>query len=100
MIWVVMILTGLANFAARISVFSGVIGSVLPTWAEKYLGFVPTAVLSAIISASLFTGPEGVQISIDNPRILAALIASAVAFTTRSVIATLVCGLGVLWWLT
>lgn len=99
MIWAVMIVTGLANFAARISVFSGVIGSTLPSWAEKYIGFVPTAVLSAIISAALFTGPEGAQVSFDNPRIVAALVASAVAFATRSVIATLMIGLGVLWWM-
>ena len=99
MIWALMIATGLANFAARISVFSGLLGSHIPPWAELFLRFVPTSVLSAIIAASLFVTPEGPQFDISDPRIIAALIASCVALVTRSVIATLLVGLSLVWWL-
>lgn len=99
MIWIVILLTGLANFAARISLFSGLIGPVIPNGAEKYLAFVPTSVLSAIIAAALFTGPEGPVFELSNPRLIAALLAALVALFTRSVIATLSVGLGFLWFL-
>ena len=50
MIWIVMVLTGLANFAVRFSMFAGARASALPEWAERYLRYVPTAVLSAIMA--------------------------------------------------
>ena len=59
MIWIVMILTGLANFAVRFSMFSGLRASTLPDWAERYLRYVPTAVLSAIIAAALLLDEAG-----------------------------------------
>lgn len=99
MIWIVIILTGLANFAARISLFSGLIGAAIPKWAEKYFSFVPTSVLSAIIAASLFTDAGGPVFDISNPRLTAGFIAAFVALFTRSVIATLSVGLLLLWFL-
>ena len=96
MIWIVMILTGLANFAVRFSMFSGLRASTLPDWAERYLRYVPTAVLSAIIAAALFLDEAG-EIQMWNTTLLAGLIAAIIAILTRSVILTIITGLGVLW---
>ena len=54
MIWIVMILTGLANFAVRFSMFSGLRASTLPDWAERYLRYVPTAVLRRLSQRHCF----------------------------------------------
>ena len=96
MIWIVMILTGLANFAVRFSMFLGLRPSTLPDWAERYLRYVPTAVLSAIIAAALFLDEAG-EIQMWNTTLLAGLIAAIIAILTRSVIFTIITGLGVLW---
>ena len=96
MIWIVMILTGLVNFAVRFSMFSGLRASTLPDWAERYLHYVPTAVLSAIIAAALFVDAAG-EIQMWNTTVLSGAIAALVAIITRSVIFTIITGLGVLW---
>lgn len=96
MIWIVMVLTGLANFAVRFSMFAGARASALPEWAERYLRYVPTAVLSAIIAASLFLDDQG-EIALWNTTVLAGGIAACVALLTRSVLITIVTGLGVSW---
>ena len=96
MIWIVMILTGFANFAVRFSMFSGIRASTLPDWAERYLRYVPTAVLSAIIAAALFLDEAG-EIQMWNTTVLAGVIAAIIAIFTRSVIFTIITGLGVLW---
>ena len=60
MIWFVMILTGLINFIFRISMFSGIRNIHLPLSINRYVVYVPTSVLSAIIASSLisFNGQE------------------------------------------
>ena len=63
MIWLVMILSGLANFAARYSMFSGLNFLRVPTWLEEYVKFAPTAALSAIVAVSLIVGEPGVPFS-------------------------------------
>ena len=60
MIWFVMILTGFINFIFRISMFSGIRNIHLPLSLNRYVVYVPTSVLSAIIASSLisFNGQE------------------------------------------
>lgn len=96
MIWIVMILTGLANFSVRVSMFSGLPISKLPDGAERYLRYVPTAVLSAMIAAALFLDEAG-EIQMWDTTVFAGAIAALVAIFTRSVIFTIIAGLGVLW---
>ena len=69
MIWFVMILTGLINFIFRISMFSGIRNIQLPLSLNRYVVYVPTSVLSAIIASSLisFNGQELSLIHISEP---------------------------------
>ena len=97
MIWLVMIVSGLTNFAARYSMFSGLNFLRVPTWLEEYVKFAPTAALSAIVAASLFVGETGAPFEGSPSKIYAALIACCIALLTRSILFTIFVGLTALW---
>ncbi len=97
MIWLVIILSGLTNFAARYSMFSGLNFLRLPTWLEAYVKFAPTAALSAIVAASLFVDETGVPFEGSPSKIYAASIACCIPLLTRSILFTIVVGLTALW---
>ena len=96
MIWLVMVLTGLINFIFRISMFSGFRNIHVPPSFHRYVSYVPISVLSAIIASSLVTN-NGREISYDVEKLVAAFIAVACAFLTKSVSATLILGLATIW---
>ncbi|WP_438996382.1 AzlD domain-containing protein [Candidatus Puniceispirillum sp.] len=100
MIWLVIIATGLINFATRFSMFSGYSPKQLPSWLEDALSFVPIAVLTAIIAPAVLFNDAGMISIVDNTRFYAALVAIVIALITRSVLATISTGLMVLWTLT
>ena len=97
MIWLIMIVSGLANFAARYSMFSGLNFLRVPTWLKEYVKFAPTATLSAIVAASLFVDETGIPFEGSPSKIYAALIAGCIALLTRSILFTIVVGLTSLW---
>ena len=97
MIWFVMIACGLLTFATRFVMFSGLAPRRLPDWLEDALGFVPIAVLTAIIVPAVVTAPDGSLFLGGNSRLPAAVIAVSVALITRSVLATIATGLAALW---
>jgi len=97
MIWLVMIACGLFTFATRFVMFSDAAPRQLPEWLQDALGFVPIAVLTAIIVPAVLVSPEGGLVLAGNARLPAALVAITVALVTRSVLATIVTGLVALW---
>ena len=98
MIWFLMIATGIFTFGTRFVMLSGIIGKQLPAWLVEALGFVPIAVLTAIIVPAVLIDPASQNIVLkNNPRLLAALIAISVALITRQVITTIGAGLLTLW---
>jgi len=96
MIWFVMILTGVINFIFRISMFSGIRNIHLPLSLNRYVVYVPTSVLSAIITSSLISF-DSQEIFYEAEKLVAASIAVIFAYLTRSVSATLVAGLITIW---
>jgi len=98
MIWLVMIITGLFTFGTRFIMLSGASKKPLPDWLSQALRFVPIAVLTAIIVPAVLLDPATIEVTItDNPRLLAAASAVAVALITRQVFATIAAGLISLW---
>ncbi|MAK17467.1 MAG: branched-chain amino acid ABC transporter permease [SAR116 cluster bacterium] len=97
MIWFVMIACGLFTYATRFVMFSDIAPRQLPGWLQDALGFVPIAVLTAIIVPAVIIAPEGGLALAGNARLPAALVAVTVALVTRSVLATIATGLGALW---
>ena len=97
MIWFLIVATGIFNFLARFIMLSRVAGRKLPEWIVEALNFVPIAVLTAIIVPAVLIDQTSQSLSIiGNPRLLAALIAIAVALITRQVITTIGAGLATL----
>ena len=97
MIWMVMIVCGLLTFSMRFVMFSDLAPKQLPVWLEEALGFVPVAVLTAIIVPAVIVSPEGGLMLAGNSKLPAALVAVTAALVTRSVLATIASGLGSMW---
>jgi branched chain amino acid efflux pump len=95
-IWLVMLIGGLLTLATRLS-FILLLGRLrVPEWFRRGLGFVPVAVLSAIILPEL-TSPEGsLFLSWRNPQLLAGVVAILVAWRTRNVLLTIAVGMAAL----
>ena len=89
-------LTGFINFIFRISMFSGIRNIHLPLSLNRYVVYVPTSVLSAIIASSLISF-NGQEVLYEAEKLVAASIAVIFAYLTRSVSATLVAGLITIW---
>ena len=66
MIWLVMIVCGLLTLSMRFVMFSDLAPRQLPGWLEEAQGFVPVAVLTAIIIPAVIITPEGVQMLAGN----------------------------------
>jgi branched-subunit amino acid transport protein len=98
MIWLVMVMTGIFTFGTRFVMLTGWVARGLPKWLIDALGFVPIAVLTAIIVPAVLIDSATDQIIVtQNARLYAAVIATIVALLTRSVIATISSGLATLW---
>lgn len=69
----------------------------VPPLVQQALRFVPPAVLSAIIVPELLQPGGTLQLSLGNPRLLAGVLAAAVAWRTRSVLLTIAVGMLALW---
>ncbi len=93
----VFLVAGLATFAIRLS-FIAALGKVeVPPLLTRALRFVPAAVLSAIVAQELMVRDGAVDLSPANPRLLAGVLAAAVALKTRSVAWTIASGMAALW---
>ena len=88
---------GLTTFALRLSFIVGGAQFKPGRRMQAVLGYVPPAVLSALIAPEILVRQGHIVFGLDNPRLLAGAVAVAVAFFTRSVLATIVSGLLALW---
>ena len=95
---VLIVLTvGLGTYLTRLS-FIGLVGSrQLPETIRRGLEYIAPAVLAALVFPALIR-PEGVaDLTPGNVRLIAGIVAEVVAWRTRSIAATTIVGLGVLW---
>ena len=94
-LWTIILLVGALNYASRLSFISLFSRRSIPPLLARALRFVPAAMLTALI-VPMVVAPGG-AIEPASPRVLAALVAAAVAFRTRSTLATLAAGMLALW---
>lgn len=87
---------GAATFATRLSFIALFAQGELPRWLRHVLHYVPPAVLAAIVAPQLLAAP-GAAAALDGPRSLAALLALAIAWRTRSTLLTIGLGMAALW---
>jgi len=65
----------------------------VPETLRKALHYVPPAVLSAIIFPEIFLRDRQLDLSLDNQRLLAGLIAVIVAYLTKNTLVTILAGM-------
>ncbi|MFA7281259.1 MAG: AzlD domain-containing protein [Sterolibacterium sp.] len=96
-VWSVILALSLATYFNRVS-FLGLLAHIeLPRVLQRMLAYVPPAVFAAIIAPQVFpSGTAGLP-TLDWPRLIAALLAIAIALRTRSTLATICSGMLALW---
>ena len=94
-IWLVMLLGGLITFGIRFSLIYLLAEGrfEIPEAMRKALHYVPPAVLSAIIFPELFLHNGVMNVSWENARLLAGLIAIVVAWFSRNTLVTIIVGM-------
>ena len=94
-LWAIIVLVGALNYASRLSFIAIFARRSMPPLLARALRFVPAAMLTALI-VPMVAMPAG-AIEPLGPRVVAALVAAAVAFRARSTLATLAAGMLALW---
>ncbi|MFC7177087.1 AzlD domain-containing protein [Halosegnis marinus] len=107
-VWAAVALGGVATFAVRASFVFLYERLDIPELAERALGYVPAAVLAALVVPAVLTldgvpvaeaglpPAEALRTLLGSDRVLAAGVAAVVAYYTEDVLATIVVGMGVL----
>ena len=92
-LWMVMLLGGLITFGMRFSLIYLFGSFEVPETMRRALHYVPPAVLSAIIFPELFLQEGTLNVSLDNTRLLAGLVAIAVAWRSKNTLITIIAGM-------
>ena len=92
-IWLVMILGGLITFVIRFVLIYLFGRFEVPETMRRALHYVPPAVLSAIVFPELFIRDGVFNLSLDNHRMLAGLLAIFVAWLSRNILITILAGM-------
>ena len=97
-IWLLIFAVGAITFTARLSFIALFARRDMPPLLAEALKHVPVAMLTAIVVPAVVFMPAGVvRFDLGNPKLIAAFVAGAIAWWTRSAVATIVAGMGVLW---
>jgi branched-subunit amino acid transport protein len=92
-IWLVMLLGGLITFGMRFSLIYLFGKFQISETMRRALRYVPPAVLSAIIFPELFLRDGTLNLSLNNERLLAGLVAIVVAWFTKNTLVTMIVGM-------
>ena len=98
LIWLVIIVVGAVNYAARLSFIAFFARRDIPPLLAEALKHVPAAMLTAIVvPAVVFVSPGMLDVGLSNPKVLAALVAGVIAWRWRNTLATIGVGMALLW---
>jgi branched-subunit amino acid transport protein len=92
-IWIVMIAVGILTFLTRLSFILLLERWQAPPVVQSALRYVPVAVLTAIIVPELLVVDNSLDFSLGNARLIAGVIATLVAWRTKSALWTIVTGM-------
>jgi branched-subunit amino acid transport protein len=96
-LWLIIVCIGVMTLAIRLSFILLLERLAVPDVVQRALRFVPAAVLSAIIVPDLVMQQGTLNVAATNPRLLAGLLAAAIAWRTQNVLLTIAVGMGALW---
>ncbi|MBK8783937.1 MAG: AzlD domain-containing protein [Anaerolineales bacterium] len=95
-IWLVMLIGGLITFGMRFSLIYLFGRFEIPETMRRALHYVPPAVLSAIIVPELLFRNNVLDLSLDNTRLLAGVIAILAAWFSKNTLVTILVGMAAL----
>ena len=97
--WSLIIYCGLITFLTRFSMIAVLKKEMFNNRVREVLSYVPSAIFPAIIFPAIFLDNSGSLILEDNPKIIAAIIATIIGIFSRSIIATIFSGLASYWFI-
>jgi branched-subunit amino acid transport protein len=90
---------GFITFLTRFSMIALLKKEMFNERIREVLSYVPSSIFPAIIFPAIFLDNSGSVQLIDNPKILASIIAMLVGILSRSILATILSGLASYWYL-
>ena len=97
--WALIIYCGLITYLTRFSMIALIKKEMFNDRIREILSYVPSAIFPAIIFPAIFLDNSGLILTENNPKIIAALIATLIGIFSRSIIATIFSGLASYWFL-
>ena len=97
--WALILYCGLITYLTRFSMIALIKKEMFNDRVRQVLSYVPSAIFPAIIFPAIFLDSSGSILIEDNPKILAAIIATLIGIFSRSIIATIFSGLASYWFL-
>ena len=97
--WALIIYCGLITDFTRFLMIALIKKEMFNDRVRQVLSYVPTAIFPAIIFPAIFLDNSGSILIEDNPKIMAALIATLIGIFSRNIIATIFSGLASYWFL-
>ena len=95
--WALIFYCGLITFLTRFSMIALLKKEMFNNKIREILSYVPSAIFPAIIFPAIFLDNVGfIQIE-NNPKILAAIIATGVGILSKNILATIFSGLASYW---
>ena len=95
--WFLIVYCGLIPYLTRFSMIAVLKKEMFNDSIREVLSYVPSAIFPAIIFPAVFLDNTGSFELTDNPKILAAIIATAVGIFSRNILATIFSGLASYW---
>ena len=97
--WALIIYCGIITYLTRFSMIAILKKEMFNNRVREVLSYVPSAIFPAIIFPAIFLDDLGVFQFEDNPKILAAAIATIIGILSRNIIATIISGLASYWFI-
>jgi len=97
--WTLIIYCGLITYLTRFSMIALIKKEMFNDRIREVLSYVPSAIFPAIIFPAIFLDNSGSFLIEDNPKIIAAIIATIIGIISRSIIATIFSGLASYWFI-
>lgn len=94
--WVLIAGLAVASFVPRGAFILFLHRMPLPASVQRALRFVPAAVFAALVIPDIAVAGGALRLGLDNPKLVAALVAGPVAWRTRNTLATIVAGMAAL----
>lgn len=96
-LWLTILGVGIGTYFLRLSFIEMWRWLRVPPVLMRALDYVPSAVLAALVFPALLRPHGSIDVSFDNLRLCAGLLAAATAWYFRSILATLAVGMAALW---